>query len=93
MKSLLEAGAIFQQRDEDARHPEAQSAHGELVRLDDRLGHPPATQKLLSLYRLFQGPIAMTLDNRREPFLPVAPQVKGRNVYPAASHVRRSRHS
>ena len=25
----------------------------------------------------------MTLDNRREPFLPVAPQVKGRNVYPA----------
>ncbi len=83
VKSLLEAGAIFQQWYEDARHPEAQSAHGELVRLDDRLGHPPATQKLLSLYRLFQGPIAMTLDNRREPFLPVAPQVKGRNVYPA----------
>jgi hypothetical protein len=31
---------------------------------------------------LNQGPIATTLDNKREPFLPVEPTVPGKNVYP-----------
>jgi len=31
---------------------------------------------------LAQGPIATTLDNKREPFLPVVPTVPGKNVYP-----------
>ena len=57
--------------------------HRELAGLDERLGHPVATQNLLSLYRLNNGPIAVTLDNAREPFLPVERQVPGRNVYPA----------
>ena len=30
-----------------------------------------------------KGPIATTLDNRREPFLPVARETPGKNVYPA----------
>ena len=37
---------------------------------------------LLTLYRLFQGPIATTLENKREPFLPVDPVVPGKNMYP-----------
>ena len=36
----------------------------------------------LTLYRLFQGPIATTLDNRREPFVAVEPAPPGKNVYP-----------
>jgi len=35
------------------------------------------------LYRLFQGPIATTPDNRRVPFLEVTPETPGKNVYPA----------
>jgi hypothetical protein len=84
LKELLAVGAIFQQLYEDARHSQALTAHRELGALDERLGHPPATQNLLSLYRLNSGPIAVTLTNAREPFLPVERQVPGRNVYPAA---------
>jgi hypothetical protein len=36
----------------------------------------------LTLYRLNQGPIATTLENKREPFLPVDPSKLGKNVYP-----------
>jgi hypothetical protein len=35
-----------------------------------------------ALRRLFHGPIATTLDNRREPFLPVEMPPPGGNVYP-----------
>ena len=34
------------------------------------------------LYRLFQGPIATTLDNKREPFLPVDGLKPWKNMYP-----------
>src|SRR5256885_6127214 len=42
----------------------------------------PAAENLLTLYRLFQGPIATTLENKREAFLPVDPVVPGKNMYP-----------
>jgi hypothetical protein len=83
LKELLEVGAIMQKLYEVQRHPEALKALEDLRNLDARLGRPQRTQSLRTLYRLFQGPIATTLDNKREPFLPVAPQVPGKNVYPA----------
>ena len=83
VKKLLQVGAIFQELYEEARHPQALSAHRELAALHERLGGPTSTQNLVSLYRLNNGPIAVTLDNAREPFLPVEQQVPGRNVYPA----------
>src|SRR5215207_1091823 len=79
---LNEAGQIFQQLYEEQRHPEALSAYRALVQLDKRTGSTPATQNLLTLYRLFQGPIATTLENKREPFLPVDALKPGKNVYP-----------
>src|SRR5690349_18689873 len=79
---LIEAGQIFQKLYEQQRHPQALSSYRELVQLDKRNGSTPATQNLLTLYRLFQGPIATTLDNKREPFLPVDPLEPGKNVYP-----------
>ena len=81
---LLDAGAIVQRLYESSLQPEALAAHAQLVRLDEEQGHPPATRDLLDLYRLFHGPIAITLENQRVPFLPVAAESPGRNVYPAS---------
>lgn len=82
LKNLLAVGAIMQKLYEVSRHPDAVSAMDRLRVLDVSLGQPKATQNLLQLWRLFQGPIATTLDNKREAFVPVSPQTPGRNVYP-----------
>src|SRR5215213_1906692 len=79
---LIEVGQIFQRLYEEQRHPQALESYRALVDLDKRTGSKPPTQNLLTLYRLFQGPIATTLDNKREPFLPVDPLKPGKNVYP-----------
>src|SRR5918998_1628970 len=79
---LIEAGQIFQKLYEEQRHPQALESYQALVQLDKRTGSTLATQNLLTIYRLFQGPIATTLENKREPFLPVDPSKPGKNVYP-----------
>ena len=79
---LLEVGKIFQTIYEDQRHKQALSSYRDLLQLDKRTGTMPATQNLLTLYRLFQGPIATTLENKREPFVPAEPVVPGKNMYP-----------
>src|ERR1041385_8004325 len=79
---LIEVGQIFQKLYEQQRHPQALASYRALVELDKRTGSQPATQNLVTLYRLFQGPIATTLENKREPFLPVDPLKPGKNVYP-----------
>ena len=79
---LIEVGQIFQKLYEEQRHPEALSSYRALEQLDKRTGSTPATQNLLTLYRLFQGPIATTLENKREPFVPVDPTKPGKNMYP-----------
>ena len=79
---LIEVGQIFQKLYEEQRHPQALSSYRELEQLDKKTGSTPATQNLLTIYRLFQGPIATTLENKREPFLPVDPLKPGKNVYP-----------
>jgi hypothetical protein len=82
LKRLFEVGSIIQQLYESERHPEALTALEKLRTVDARLGSPTRTKNLRTLYRLFQGPIATTLDNKREPFLDVAPPLPGKNVYP-----------
>src|SRR6266850_720982 len=79
---LLEVGKIFQSIYEDQRHKQALSSYRDLIGLDKQTGSTTVTQNLLTLYRLFQGPIATTLENKREPFLPVEPVVSGKNMYP-----------
>lgn len=79
---LLEVGKIFQSLFEQQRHPQAPTAYRSLLQLDTRTGSSAATQNLLALYRLNQGPIATTLDNKREAFLPVDGVRPGKNVYP-----------
>ena len=85
LADLIEAGTIMQKLYESSRHHQALAALDRLRVLDVKLGQPAHTQKLLSLYRLNQGPIAATPDNRRAPFLPVDEQRPGRNVYPVGA--------
>ncbi|HEX5889887.1 MAG TPA: hypothetical protein VFY61_14360, partial [Pyrinomonadaceae bacterium] len=79
---LIEVGQIFQKLYELQRHPEALTSYRALEQLNKQNGGTPATQNLLTLYRLFQGPIATTLENKREPFLPVEALKPGKNMYP-----------
>lgn len=83
IEKLNEVGKIFQSIYERQRHPQAVEARIALEQLDKRLGSPAATQNLLTLYRLNQGPVATTLDNKREPFLPVKPAPESGGMYPA----------
>ena len=82
VEDILEVGRIMQRLYEEQRHPQALQSHVKLQELDKKLGSPKQTQNLLTLYRLSHGPIAVTLDNKREPFLPVDAQGPGRNMYP-----------
>ncbi|MCM2314801.1 MAG: NUDIX hydrolase [Thermoanaerobaculia bacterium] len=82
VKHLLAAGKIIQRIYEDSRHPDAIKSLEALDELHEASGNGKRTGDLLALYRLNQGPIAATLDNKREPFLPVRPQAPTRNVYP-----------
>jgi hypothetical protein len=80
---LLEVGKIFQGIYEDQRHKQALTAYRNLQTLDRSfISKAPIILNLLTLYRLFQGPIATTLENARDPFLPVEPVVPGKNMYP-----------
>ena len=79
---LLEVGQIFQRVFELQRHPQALTGYSDLIQLDVRTGSSTATQNLLSLYRLNQGPVATTLENKRETFLPVDELKPGKHVYP-----------
>lgn len=79
---MLEVGRIFQKLYEEQRHPEAISSYQALQQFDKQTGSSPATQNLMTLYRLNQGPIATTLENKREPFLSVDAPAPGKNVYP-----------
>jgi hypothetical protein len=79
---LLQVGQIFQRLYEDQRHAEALTSYAALLQVDKQTGSTPRTKNLLTLYRLFQGPIATTLDNQRAPFLPVEPVEPGKNVFP-----------
>jgi hypothetical protein len=72
VERLIKVGRIFQDIYEQQRHRSALTARAALHQGSD----------LAKLYRLFQGPIATTLDNRREPFLLVENAPPGKNVYP-----------
>lgn len=82
LRHLFRAGEVMQTLYEASRHPEARSSYAALQSLHAQRADVARTQALLDLYRLYQGPIAITLDNDRTAFLPVRPQVPGRDVYP-----------
>lgn len=76
---LIEVGKIFQDIYELSRHRQALPVR---AKLEAPKGRTPETERLLTLYQLFQGPIATTLENERLPIVPADPVVPGKNVYP-----------
>jgi hypothetical protein len=80
---LLAAGRIMHNLYESQLHSEAADAAVALANLHSTAGPSLATQNLLDLWYLSNGPIATTLDNKRSAFLPVAAEQPGRNFYPA----------
>ena len=76
---LIRAGIIINRLYEDSRHPEALDS---LQVLQEKDQGGAQTRALLDLYYLFKGPIATTLSNERVPFLPVAVEEPGKNMYP-----------
>jgi predicted Zn-dependent protease with MMP-like domain len=82
VRELLAAGAIMQELYELARHHQALAAAKDLQALHSERTRSRDTENLLLMYHYNQGPIATTLENKREPFLPVEPEGPGKNVYP-----------
>src|SRR5215213_7265671 len=62
---LLEVGKLIQQIYDEQLHAQARASLDKLMKLDAQLGSPAAMKDLLTLYRLNQGPIAATLENKR----------------------------
>lgn len=77
VSKLLEVGQIFQDIYEDSRHRQAIELRKQLAGQKS-----PLAEQQRALYRLFQGPIANTLENQRIPFLAADAVVPGKNVYP-----------
>ncbi len=77
VSKLLEVGRIFQDVYEDSRHRQALDLRKKLEGQKT-----PLAEQQRTFYRLFQGPIANTLENQRVPFLPTDPVVPGKSVYP-----------
>jgi hypothetical protein len=84
---LLAAGKILHRLYLDSKHAQSLEALAELKAKHQEFTQdqekPATTGDLLDLFRIFKGPIATTLDNQRVPFLPVAAEVPGKNVYPS----------
>jgi Zincin-like metallopeptidase len=76
LDALLAAGPALQRLYERQLHAQAEEA---------RRAIPAGRTDLADLFRLFQGPIANTLDNERKPFLPVRPEEPGKAFYPAGA--------
>ena len=78
---LLAAGQILNDLYEEQRHAQSLEARAALY---DMHAQSPSDRSaaLMDLYYMSKGPILTTLDNVREPFLPVAMPGPGKNVYP-----------
>ncbi|MFL5344173.1 MAG: NUDIX hydrolase [Hyalangium sp.] len=77
VSKLLLVGQLFQDVYEESKHHQA-------LEVRKKLEGPksPLAEQQRTFYRLFQGPIANTLENQRLPFVAADPVVPGKNVYP-----------
>jgi hypothetical protein len=82
VEHVIAAGRMSAQLYEAQKHAEAIPARHRLLTRHEALGRPDRTRDLLRLYRLFDGPIATTLENQLVPFLPVGPWTPGGAMYP-----------
>lgn len=79
---LIAAGRIMQTLYEDQKHRGAATARAALQALAEDSGDDIAVRNLLEIYYLSKGPVATTLANARQAFLPTEAEQPGKNVYP-----------
>lgn len=82
---LMEIGEIFHRLFEESRHAQATEVAAHLAALEVGEAERPRLEAMRRLYRLFEGPVAFTLEGVRVPFAPVRAYEPGRNVYPAGT--------
>lgn len=82
---LIAAGHVMHELYLEQRHADALSARSALENLHAAGTDTAATINLLELFYLEKGPIASTLNNQRQAFLPVQAEQPGKNIYPADS--------
>lgn len=80
LEHLKNAGSLIHEIYLSAQHKEGLAAKAELTESAQK-GDQLAKQKL-DLYRIFKGPIATTLDNKRQAFVNVTAEMLGKNRYP-----------
>lgn len=96
VRELLAVGELMHTLYLEQGHHQAVAARNTLHQMQQEGVAPEQVNNLLSLYRIFKGPIATTLENERLPFLPVDQPVPGRNIYPrgaTATQIETSAHS
>ncbi|MEP3889660.1 MAG: NUDIX hydrolase [Hellea sp.] len=75
VKELLSAGARLHSLYLEQRHPQGRAAEMALATMKTR-------EDLKEVFRIMKGPIATTLENKRDPFLNVSAPTDTGNVYP-----------
>lgn len=83
LERLMQVGEVIQRLYETSRHPQALAVRTHLESVEVEPGEAARLEQLRTLYRLFQGPLAVTPSGDREPFAPVSAYEPGRNVYPS----------
>ncbi|MDJ0919147.1 MAG: hypothetical protein QNJ05_15420 [Woeseiaceae bacterium] len=80
---LLDAGRVMHELYLRQKHPESISARDALLALDEASDDGQRTRSLLELFYLFKGPVATTLDNQRQSFVPATDEAPGKALYPS----------
>ncbi len=82
LEHLIKVGNLLHDAYLESRHEQGLAARERIREWPRTDGRDATARELEALFRTFNGPIATTLDNQREPFLPVAEERPGKNVYP-----------
>lgn len=85
LERLLQVGEVIQRVYEASRHPQALAVRAHLGAVEVEAAEAERLEQLRTLYRLFQGPVAVTEGGDYEPFAPVSAYEPGRNVYPSSA--------
>lgn len=88
VRELVAAGKLMHSLYLQQSHHQAIAGLANLHKLHTNQVAPAQVKKLASLYRIFNGPIATTLENERIPFVPVDAPVPGKNLYPRDATAR-----
>lgn len=79
---LLQVGEIMHTLYLDAQHHESLAVVARLEAAKKEGNDPTRVERLNKLFHMFKGGYLTTPDNKREAFMPMTPELSGRNFYP-----------